>query len=267
MASKLFLLSSLLLASVVSLHAAFWTIGSGAVDTVARARLVVHTNRVDNPHKVSLAQLGIATATVSRAIEVIGAQGTLIATAWQNPASAADWTWTSNGREITLTGYSGPNAVVIPDMLDGLPVTGFGGIFEGNTDITSIGGGANIKAVGYSAFISCDALISVSLPACTTVGGFAFAGCRNLNSVSLPACTMVRYAAFEACGSLNSVSLPACTTVGDFAFRDCGNLSSVSLPACITVGDYAFYYCSVLDSVSLPACTTVGEAAFLWCEA
>ena len=42
---------------------------------------------------------------------------------------AADWTWTSNGREITLTGYSGPNAVVIPDMLDGLPVTGFGGIF------------------------------------------------------------------------------------------------------------------------------------------
>ena len=53
-------------------------------------------------------------------------------TAWQNPASAADWTWTSNGREITLTGYSGPNAVVIPDMLDGLPVTGFGGIFTGN---------------------------------------------------------------------------------------------------------------------------------------
>ena len=44
MTSKLFLLSSLLLASVVSLHAAFWTIGSGAVDTVARNMLAAMAN-------------------------------------------------------------------------------------------------------------------------------------------------------------------------------------------------------------------------------
>ena len=102
------------------------------------------------------------TGTVIRATEVIGAQSTLIETAWQNPASAADWTWTSNGREITLTGYSGPNAVVIPDMLDGLPVTGFGGTFSGNVDITSVGGGVNIKAVGNSAFEGCSNLSSVT---------------------------------------------------------------------------------------------------------
>jgi hypothetical protein len=207
------------------------------------------------------------TGTVSRAIEVIGAQSTLIETAWQNLATAADWAWTSNGREITLTGYSGPNAVVIPDMLDGLPVTGFGGIFTGNTDITSVGGGANIKAVGDYAFVACGALNSVSLPACTTVGDYAFRDCWFLNSVSLPACTTVGTGAFYGCGALNSVSLPACTTVGTDAFYGCGALNSVSLPACTTVGAGAFAYCGALNSVSLPACTTVGAYAFYGCEA
>jgi hypothetical protein len=191
----------------------------------------------------------------------------LIETAWQNPTNAADWTWTSNGREITLTNYSGPNAVVIPDMLDGLPVTGFGGIFTDNPDITSVGGGANIKAVGDYAFFDCAALNSVSLPACTTVGDSAFAGCAALNSVYLPACTTVGDSAFSWCGALSTVSMPACTTVGDYAFYYCGSLNSVSLPACTTVGDYAFYYCGSLNSVSLPACTTVGVEAFRNCWA
>ncbi len=207
------------------------------------------------------------TGTVFRATEVIGAQSTLIETAWQNPASAADWTWTSNGREITLTGYSGPNAVVIPDMLDGLPVTGFGEVFRENVDIVSVGGGANIKAVGDFAFEICGSLTSVSLPACTTVGNYAFDTCEALNSVSLPACTTVGDFAFYNCWSLNSVSLPACTTVGDSAFDICGALNSVSLPACTTVGDYAFYNCWSLNSVSLPACITVGNYAFSECEA
>lgn len=165
---------------------------------------------------------------VDRAATVTGVQSGLVATAWQNPAAAADWTWTSNGREITLTGYSGPNAVMIPDMLDGLPVTGFGDVFYSNTDITSVGGGANIKAVGDYAFDSFGALSSVSLPACTTVGDYAFNTCGALSSVSLPACTTVGTAAFASCVSLSSVSLPACTTVGIAAFSDCGSLSSVT---------------------------------------
>ena len=149
-----------------------------------------------------------------------------MATAWQNPANAADWTWTSNGREITLTGYSGPNAVVIPDMLDGLPVTGFGGIFTENMNITSVGGGANIKAVGGYAFFGCGNLSSVSLPACTTVGEYAFAGCWALNP--LPACLHSWQFAFDSCTALFYVSLPVCTTVGDFSFYACENLSSVT---------------------------------------
>ena len=146
------------------------------------------------------------TGAVFRAIEVIGAQSTLIETAWQNPAAATNWTWTSDGNEVTLTGYSGPNAVVIPDMLNGLPVTGFGGIFNGNMDITSVGGGANVKEVDNSAFFGCWALNSVSLPACTTVGDSAFRDCMALNSVSLPACTTVGDSAFRDCMALNSVT-------------------------------------------------------------
>jgi len=247
-----YLLALLLLAAGTG-SAAFWYIGAEGVDLTARALATDHIADLDNPHEVTPEQIGI--------------QSTLIETAWQNPANAADWTWTSNGREITLTGYSGPNAVVIPDMLDGLPVTGFGGIFAENMNITSVGGGANIKAVGDSAFSWCEALTSVSLPACTTVGNYAFSWCEALTSVSLPACTTVGIAAFEACWSLNSVSLPACTMVGDYAFSWCGSLNSVSLPACTTVGAGAFDSCGSLNSVSLPACTTVGDYAFQYCGA
>jgi hypothetical protein len=30
-----------------------------------------------------------------------------LAMAWQNPAAATNWTWTSDGKQITLTSYSG----------------------------------------------------------------------------------------------------------------------------------------------------------------
>jgi hypothetical protein len=103
-------------------------------------------------------------------------------TAWQNPASATNWTRNSSGNEITLTGYTGPNTVVIPDILNGLPVTGFGSVFEGR-GITSISGGENITAISASAFEACYSLASVSLRQVTSVGEGAFNLCGSLTAV------------------------------------------------------------------------------------
>ena len=238
-----------------------------AGDAVAMTNWQARVNALTNGAalgETALQPSWAATGTVFRATEVTGAQSTLIETAWQNPAAAADWTWTSNGREITLTGYSGPDAVVIPDMLDGLPVTGFGEVFRGNMDITSIGGGANIKEIGYHAFYYCEGLISISLPACTTVGYEALEGCVALTYVSLPACTTVGDEAFLGCGALNSVPLPACTTVGIAAFLGCVSLSTVPLPACTTVGNYAFYACENLNSVTFGQNAPAPAADVFW---
>jgi hypothetical protein len=132
----------------------------------------------------------------------------VLTNAWQNPASASYWTWTSDGNEITLTGYTGPNAVVIPDMLDGLPVTGFGTIFSpelAGSAITSISDGANVTTIGNSAFFNCTNLTSISLPNATTIGGYAFFQCSALTSVTLPNATTIEDFAFFSCIALTSV--------------------------------------------------------------
>jgi hypothetical protein len=104
--------------------------------------------------------------------------------AWQNPASATNWTWTSDGKEITLTDYTGPNAVVIPDMLDGLPVTKLGALLFRGGGVTSVTGGDRITTIGGGAFGDCLGVTSVSFPAATTVGDQAFIGCAFLTSVT-----------------------------------------------------------------------------------
>jgi hypothetical protein len=110
----------------------------------------------------------------------------LASTAWQNPASATNWTWTSDGAAVTLTGYTGPNDVVVPDMLDNLPVTGFGLTFSPDAEgsaITSVSGGENVTTIGGFAFNRCTSLTSVSLQNATTIEESAFDNCTALTSV------------------------------------------------------------------------------------
>ena len=160
----------------------------------------------------------------------------LAGTAWQNPAAATNWTWTSNGKEITLTGYSGPAAVVIPDMLDGLPVTGFGEIFRGNQNITSVSGGRFITTIGDYAF-SGTSLTTSNFPQAITIGNYAFAKT-----------------------SLTTANFPQVTTIGNYAFGDT-QLTASDFPQVTTIGKGAFVGTS-LTSVSLPQATTIGEYAF-----
>jgi hypothetical protein len=52
----------------------------------------------------------------------------------------AQFTYTTNNATVTITRYNGPGgAVLIPDRVDGLPVTGIGEeAFWGNSDVTSV---------------------------------------------------------------------------------------------------------------------------------
>jgi hypothetical protein len=149
---------------------------------------------------------------------------------WPHNATASSWfTFTTNSGAVTITGYNiaGGTDVVIPDYINGWPVTTIGANAFWESGVTSIGGAGNVVTVGESAFGSCHSLASAPLPQVQTVVDFAFSYCT----------------------SLVSVLLPQARTVGDFAFVDCTSLSSVQLPQAQTVGGYAFDNCTSLASL------------------
>ena len=136
----------------------------------------------------------------------------LAGTAWQNPPNATNFTWTTNATltEITITSWKGTggNDVVIPDYIDGLPVTAIGQSSFAGSDITSLSAGINVKKIGESAFQGCAFLVSASLPSVTSIEKYAFSFCP-----------------------FTSISLPAVQSIGEYAFYFCSNLTNVTFSA------------------------------------
>jgi hypothetical protein len=140
-------------------------------------------------------------------------------------ADTTNWLWASDGRQVTLTKYTGPAKVVIPDTLDGLPVTGFSNVFAGKR-IVSVSGGANVTGICSYAFAETP-VRSVSLPAVTFVGQHAFDACVGLTNVYLPSAIILDEAAFEGCISLRAISLPSVKLLGTGVFKGCSSLQAV----------------------------------------
>src|SRR5450755_780947 len=100
-------------------------------------------------------------------------------------ALQAQFTFTTNNSAITITGYAGGGAVVIPSTTNGFPVT----------------------SIGADAFDS-STMTSVSIPSSiTNIGNFAFYYCYNLPSITIPgSVTSIGVELFEYCSSLTNVT-------------------------------------------------------------
>src|SRR6185503_8966969 len=132
----------------------------------------------------------------------------LAATAQQS----GDFSYSSDGSTITITGYTGPGgAVTIPNTITGLPVRIIGAsAFQNKANVTSVTIPNSVTAIEYFAFNSCTSLTNVTIP----------------NSV-----ISLDVAAFWRCTSLASVTLPASvTSIGNGAFYSCTSLTSVTIP-------------------------------------
>lgn len=166
--------------------------------------------------------------------------------AWRNPSSVTNWSWMNDGASITLTNYTGPNAVVMPYMLDGLPVTGFGRTFRNNSAITSVMIVDSVTRVEESAFYGCTALTQVTIP----------------NSV-----TRVEESAFYGCSGMTDVMLGSgVTNIGHGAFSHCSSLGRVTVPDRVTSINYnTFYYCTSLTDVEVGSITNISALAFANC--
>lgn len=150
-----------------------------------------------------------------------------------------------------------------------------------------------ITTVGDSAFMGCDSLFTVYLPATVrTIGSDAFRDCHQLRTMTLPTHlqSMGEYV-FAADTTLESITLPpSLNRVPRGSFVDCYHLTQVLLPnnievieqdafvSCLSLKELhlpdslrqmergVFFNCQSLQSITLPASLRfIGVYAFMEC--
>lgn len=139
--------------------------------------------------------------------------------------------------------------VVIPDKIDGYPVT----------------------IINDDAFSSCKSLTGITISdSVTTIGVRAFWGCSNLENVTIgDSVTEIGNDAFRDCSGLKSIVIPdSVTVIGDSAFHGCSSLVNVTISSSVTeIGFAAFHYCDSLESIVIPAnVASIGYEAFSYCS-
>ena len=176
------------------------------------------------------------------------------------------------GGGVCITKYLGAekNALVLPDMLHGRPVTGIGSGAFSRGEFTSVTLPGTLTHIDSYAFGECARLASVSFPdSLTSIGDSAFCEC-GLREVALPdGLTDIGSGAFARCPDLKSARLPAgLEAVPDAMFYGCA-LTAVDLPNTVEqIGEAAFCECAKLKSIALPAgVRVIAERAFSECAA
>jgi hypothetical protein len=189
----------------------------------------------------------------------------------------AQFTFTTNNYSITITGYSGSDStVVIPDTINGYPVTSIGADSFISAGLTSIMISSNVTSIGISAFVG-SGLTSVTIGRnVNSIGTAAFADCQSLTMIMVDTnnpvysstngvlfnknqTTLIQY---PIGNSATSYTIPnSVNSIGYEAFFECGNLAGVTLSTSLTgIVDYAFSECKDLTSVTIPGNVTTIEA-------
>lgn len=139
------------------------------------------------------------------------------------------WKMEENG-EITICEYLGHDTiVVIPAMINGIPVTKIGPLaFVDNTDLVKVILPEGILEIGNNAFDSCYNLYSVQLPeSLKVIGNRAFRWNFNLCAINLPSnLEKIGIEAFMGCNGLTWIAIPdGVSTDGAMGiFQDCVEL-------------------------------------------
>ena len=186
-----------------------------------------------------------------------------------------DFIYTVNANNtVTITGYTGAGgAVVIPAVIDGMPVVSIGDdAFYYIGSIASVIIPDSVLSVGDGAFFSCTGLTSMTIGnSVTSIGNGAFGYCSGLTSVTIPdSVTSIGLSAFRGCTGLTSITIPdSVTSIGNSTFEECTSLTNLTIPDGVTsIGDRAFLFCSSLISVTIGnSVASIGEQAFYGCDA
>lgn len=180
---------------------------------------------------------------------------------------------------------------VIPEELDGRPVTVVGSAFWFNDTLTSVTIPGTVTEIGNDAFKGCSSLTSVEFPpSVRIIGENAFEGCSSLTELTIPdTVEQVGSGAFMDCGGITRVTAAGDAEYGPFtvfgtapgtrltvtgsavsprAFSTWRGLTSVTIEDTVTkIGDDAFYWGLSLTEIVIPSSVTeIGDDAFVQCN-
>lgn len=197
-----------------------------------------------------------------------------VITASANAASQEDLIYEISDEKVTITGcdISATGDLVIPDIIEGYPVTAIGDYaFRGCTELTSVIVGNNVTHIGYAAFYECGALTNVTMAnSVVSIDQWAFGCCGSLVDIVLPNdLTVIEYCTFYECESLTNITMgDHIKVIGEWAFAECSSLKYVNISDSVTtLGDYAFCNCESLKFVAVGnGVTTIGVGAFGYCS-
>jgi uncharacterized repeat protein (TIGR03803 family) len=210
-----------------------------------------------------------------------------------------DFATTTNNDTITITQFIGlGGAVIIPDRINGFPVTNIGtNSFSGCTTLTGITIPDSVITIGDSAFNVCIKLANVTIANSLTnigdmaIGDSAFQSCSEITNITIGnSVASIGNSAFAYCNGLRNVAIPnSVTNIADKAFAFCRNLgivtigdqvtdigsfafgstplTSVTIPTSVnSIGSYAFYDCPLTNLVIPNSVTNIGDSAFEACQ-
>ena len=159
---------------------------------------------------------------------------------------------------MTINKYfgSGNAIVVVPPIIEGLPVTTIDkDCFENHTEIQKIVLPDTISTIGDHAFYGCTSLTEINFPdVLRKIGGWAFAY-DSLPEVILPeGMKSLGYGAFYSNLKLENVFIPErVTDIGENTFHLCPVLKSVTLLASeIKIHLEAFDHDSGVTIIGIP---------------
>ena len=198
------------------------------------------TGYIDNLSSVSLI---IPSEINGKQVTGIGGQ------AFEGCTGLANITIPDSVTEIGLEAFSGCTSltnITIPDSVTEIGSSAFSGcssltaidVEVGNNNYTSVNGVLfnkgktelicypagktdksynipnSVTSIGYSAFIDCTSITSITIPdSVTSIDSSAFGGCSSLKSITIPnSVTSIGYYAFYGCTSLTSVTIPKSVT-------------------------------------------------------
>ena len=191
---------------------------------------------------------------------------TVFATKQTDPLEYLNYVLIDGEIRITDCDTSISGELIIPEIIDGFPVTRIGRWAFSNCDtLTSIVIPNSITSISYHAFDGCAGLTSIKVSnnnnvydsryncnaiietennrlilGCpntaipndvTSIGGSAFFGCTSLKSVTIPdSVTSIESTAFYGCTGLTNIKIPSSVkNIDTYAFENCTNLISIKV--------------------------------------